>query len=127
MSSFVDSLKFHADTLALRSRRGTVLATNIANAATPHFKARDVNFDAEMQKIAKTHVLTTTHNKHIPVAGAREGELAFRQSVNPSLDGNTVEMVVEQTEFSENAVRYQTSLAFINGRIAGLMSAIRGE
>ncbi len=94
MSSFVDSLKFHADTLALRSRRGTVLATNIANAATPHFKARDVNFDAEMQKIAKTNVLTTTHNKHIPMAGAREGELAYRQSVNPSLDGNTVEMVV---------------------------------
>ena len=127
MSSFVDSLKFHADTLALRSRRGTVLATNIANAATPHFKARDVNFDAEMQKIAKTNVLTTTHNKHIPMANAREGELAYRQSVNPSLDGNTVEMVVEQTEFSENAVRYQTSLTFINGRIAGLMSAIRGE
>jgi len=127
MSSFVDSLKFHADTLALRSRRGNVLATNIANAATPHFKARDVNFDAEMQKIAKTNVLDTTHNKHIPIAGFLEGELAYRQSINPSLDGNTVEMVVEQTEFSENAVRYQTSLAFINGRIAGLMSAIRGE
>ena len=127
MSSFVDSLKFHADTLALRSRRGSVLATNIANAATPHFKARDVNFAAEMQKIAKTSVMTTTHDKHISIAGAREGELAYRQSVNPSLDGNTVEMVVEQTEFSENAVRYQSSLAFINGRIAGLMSAIRGE
>ena len=77
MSSFVDSLKFHADTLALRSRRGNVLATNIANAATPHFKARDVNFDAEMRKIAKTNVLDTTHNKHIPVAGLREGELAI--------------------------------------------------
>ena len=127
MSSFVDSLKFHADTLALRSRRGSVLATNIANAATPHFKARDVNFAAEMQKISKTSVMATTHDKHIPIAGAREGELAYRQSVNPSLDGNTVEMVVEQTEFSENAVRYQSSLAFINGRIAGLMSAIRGE
>jgi len=127
MSSFVDSLKFYADTLALRSRRGTVLATNIANAATPHFKARDVNFAAEMQKIAKTSVMTTTHDKHISIAGVREGELAYRQSVNPSLDGNTVEMVVEQTEFSENAVRYQSSLAFINGRIAGLMSAIRGE
>ena len=127
MSSFVNSLKFYADTLALRSRRGSVLATNIANAATPHFKARDVNFAAEMQKIAKTSVMTTTHAKHISIASAREGELAYRQSVNPSLDGNTVEMVVEQTEFSENAVRYQSSLAFINGRITGLMSAIRGE
>ena len=82
MSSFVDSLKFYADTLALRSRRGTVLATNIANAATPHFKARDVNFDAEMQKIAETNILTTTNKKHIPMAGARVGELAYRQSVN---------------------------------------------
>ena len=112
MSSFVDSLKFHADTLALRSRRGNVLATNIANAATPHFKARDVNFDAEMRKIAKTNVLDTTHNKHIPVAGLREGELAYRQSVNPSLDGNTVEMVVEQTEFSENAVRIKLAYLY---------------
>ena len=127
MSSFVDSLKFHADTLSLRSRRSIVLATNIANAATPHFKARDVNFNAEMQKIAKTSVMNTTHEKHIPVAGRQEGKLAYRKSVNSSLDGNTVEMVVEQTEFSENAVRYQTSLQFINGRIAGLMSAIRGE
>ena len=127
MSSFVDSLKFHADTLALRSRRGTVLATNIANAATPHFKARDVNFDAEMQKIAKTNVLTTTHNKHIPMAGAREGALAYRQSVNPSLDGNTVEMAVEQMEFSENVVRYQTTLQFLTNKISGLMSAIKGE
>ena len=54
-------------------------------------------------------------------------ELGYRQAINPSLDGNTVEMVVEQTEFSENAIRYQTSLTFLNGRISGLMSAIRGE
>ena len=127
MSSFVDSLKFHADTLALRSRRGSVLATNIANAATPHFKARDVNFAAEMQKIAKTSVMTTTHDKHIPIAGAREGELAYRQSVNPSLDGNTVEMNVEQMELSENVIRYQTTLTFLNNKISGLRSAIKGE
>lgn len=127
MSSFVDSLKFHADTLALRSRRNNVLATNIANAATPNFKARDVNFDAEMKKISGESVMNTTHSKHFPIAGLREGELGYRQAINPSLDGNTVEMVVEQTQFSENAIRYQTSLTFLNGRISGLMSAIRGE
>ena len=60
MSSFVDSLKFHADTLALRSRRNNVLATNIANAATPNFKASDVNFDAEMRKISGESVMNTT-------------------------------------------------------------------
>ena len=127
MSSFVHSLKIYADTLALRSRRGSVLATNIANAATPHFKARDVNFAAEMQKIAKTSVMTTTHDKHISIAGAREGELAYRQSVNPSLDGNTVEMQVEKAEYMKNALRFQASLTFLNGKVRGMMTALRGE
>ena len=55
------------------------------------------------------------------------GKVQYRQSVNPSVDGNTVELAVEQMEFAENAVRYQTTLDFINSKVRGLMSAIRGE
>ena len=128
MSSFVDSLKFHADTLALRSRRGSVLATNIANAATPHFKARDIDFDAEMRKVQRDGPLRTTNEKHFPVLAKRNGkEMLYRQPLTASKDGNTVEMNVEQMEFSENVMRYQTSLTFLNNRITGLLSAIRGE
>jgi len=53
--------------------------------------------------------------------------MLFRDPINPSMDGNTVEMAVEQMEFSENVMRYQTTLSFLNRRISGLMSAIRGE
>jgi len=57
----------------------------------------------------------------------RPNEVMFRQPLNPSLDGNTVEMAVEQMEFSENVVRYQTTLQFLTNKISGLMSAIKGE
>ena len=55
------------------------------------------------------------------------GSLEYRTPINPSLDGNTVELSVEQMEFSENVIRYQTSLTFLNRKISGLMSAIKGE
>ena len=72
--------------------------------------------------------LATTHQKHIPVAMSAPGQdVVYRQPINLSMDGNTVELAVEQLEFSENAMRYQTSLTFINNKISGLMSAIRGE
>ena len=54
-------------------------------------------------------------------------KMLYRKPINPSLDGNTVELGVEQMQFSENVVRYQTTLQFLNNRISGLMSAIRGE
>jgi flagellar basal-body rod protein FlgB len=112
----------------LRSKRNKVLASNIANAATPHFKARDIDFDAEMQKAQREGPLRTTSNKHFPVLAKSNGkEMLYRQPLTASRDGNTVEMNVEQMEFSENVMRYQTSLTFLNNRITGLLSAIRGE
>ncbi len=128
MSKISNYLQFYSEALQLRSKRNEVLASNIANAATPHFKARDVNFDREIQRHIKEGPLVTTHDVHFPtnISPLRE-KLLFRDPLNPSLDGNTVEMEVEQMEFSENVIRYQTTLQFLNGRITGLMSAIRGE
>jgi flagellar basal-body rod protein FlgB len=125
----IDSyLDFHAQALKLRSRRNEVLASNIANAATPNFKARDLDFDAEIRHHIGAGPLRTTDDQHLPtMVNPVRDRMLFRDPINPSMDGNTVEMAVEQMEFSENVMRYQTTLSFLNKRISGLMSAIRGE
>ena len=128
MSSITEHLSFHAASLGLRSRRNEILASNIANAATPHFKARDISFEQEIRKHEKIGPLHTSDNRHYALASISTGEeTLYRQPMSPSLDGNTVEMAIEQIEFSENVVRYQTSLTFLNNRISGLLSAIKGE
>ena len=95
----------HDDALALRSKRNNILASNIANAATPHFKARDIDFEATLAKAMPEGPLATTNAEHVSRQinphGAR---LQYRDPINPSLDGNTVELSVEQMEFSENVV-----------------------
>ena len=128
MNKISEHLDFHAQALALRSRRNEVLASNIANAATPNFKARDLDFDAEIQRHIGIGPLRTTDDRHLPAAiNPVRDRMLYRDPINPSMDGNTVEMAVEQMEFSENVIRYQTTLSFLNKRISGLISAIKGE
>ncbi|MEK9709967.1 MAG: flagellar basal body rod protein FlgB [Alphaproteobacteria bacterium] len=128
MNKIGSYLNFHAQALSLRSRRNEVLASNIANAATPNFKARDLNFDAEIRRHIGVGPLRTTNDQHLPtMVNPVRDRMLYRDPINPSMDGNTVEMAVEQMEFSENVIRYQTTLSFLNKRINGLMSAIRGE
>ena len=128
MPSFTEHLGFHASALQLRSRRNEMLASNIANAATPNFKARDLDFDTELKRINKIGIIQTTNNSHFASIQKRIGkDSVFRLPIHPSLDGNTVEMAVEQMQFSENVMRYQTTLSFLNNKIAGLRSAIKGE
>jgi len=129
MNKIASHLDFHAQALMLRSRRNEILASNIANAATPNFKARDISFDTLMSKHGSGNgPLRITDNEHFDSKTAvGHDRLLFRDPINPSMDGNTVELAVEQLEFSENVTRYSTTLTFLNNRIAGLMSAIRGE
>ena len=111
-----------------RCETANAIGSNIANAATPGFKARDIDFEQVLKAKAGEGSLKRSYEQHFGFSGAAASEkLKFRQSMNPSADGNTVEMAVEQMEFSENVVRYQTTLTFLNRRISGLMSAIRGE
>lgn len=118
----------HDEALMLRSKRNDILASNIANAATPHFKARDIDFDATLAKAMPSGPLDTTNARHVSrPKNMNADRLQFRDPVNPSLDGNTVELAVEQMQFSENVVRYQTSLTFMNRKVSGLLSAIKGE
>ncbi|MGP3723793.1 flagellar basal body rod protein FlgB [Cereibacter sphaeroides] len=128
MTGFRDQLVVHAQALVLRETRNNLLTSNIANAATPHYKARDIDFGAELARASGNGTLRTTEARHFAAGGpAARGEALYRDPVTPSLDGNTVEMAVEQMEFAENTLRYQTSLALLNRRISGLMTAIKGE
>lgn len=124
--SFADSIGLHAQSLVLREKRGEIIASNIANAATPNFKARDFDFETELARASGEGGMMRTDARHLGDTFS-EGNLGYRVPLNSSLDGNTVELAVEQTEFAENTLRYQTSLQFLNRRISGLMTAIKGE
>ena len=128
MNDIKKNLNMLGASLSLRAKRNEILASNIANAATPNFKARDLDFDTELKRINKIGNIQTTNNSHFASIQKRIGkDSVFRLPIHPSLDGNTVEMAVEQMEFSENVVRYQTTLQFLTNKISGLMSAIKGE
>ena len=108
----------HGASLALRSQRLAMLASNIANAATPNYKARDIDF---------TKALNLATQAGASPTGAAEAAAAYRVPTQSSMDGNTVELSTEQTAFAENAVQYRTTLSFLQGRIDTVMQAIRGE
>ena len=128
MKSIGEHLSFHASALQLRSRRNDILASNIANAATPKFKARDLDYEKQIRQVEGSGPLKATDSKHFKMAVKNPHQtLFYRQPINPSLDGNTVELSVEQMQFAENTMRYQTTLKFLNGKITKMLSAIRGE
>ena len=121
-------LKVHSESLALRSKRNEILSSNIANAATPNFKAKDLDFTEMLNNKMGFGEVKTSNQRHFKMTfGPNEQGVKFRQNVTPSKDGNTVELHVEQMQFSENVMRYQSSLEFLNRKISGLMSAIKGE
>ena len=128
MAGIKQYLEIHSAALSLRNKKNEIIASNIANAATPNYKARDLDFKSEMSRHLKTGNLTTTNDKHFSLMRpvSHKG-VSFREPLQQSLDGNTVELAVEQMEFSENSIRYSTTLSFLNSKIAGLMSAIRGD
>ena len=134
MNKLIDTaLGIHPRALSIGARRLETLAANMANADTPHYKARDVDFrnalsDALTDSAARSGgPLRTTDARHIPADSGAAAELLYRVPNQPSLDGNTVDTQMEQAAFSEAAVRYQASLDFLAGRIDGLRKALRGE
>ncbi len=128
MDSIKKQLTFFGSALNIRNKRNDIIASNIANAATPNFKARDINFLDEFKKVTNTGEIKTTHSNHIPTKNYNiSGKAFYRDPVIASLDGNTVELSVEQMQFAENTMKYQTTLKFLNGKITKMISAIRGE
>ena len=128
MKSIANHIQTHADALNLRYKRNEILASNIVNSATPNFKARDIDFNEALRARMDVGPVNVSNERHFKFyTGSGDEAAKFRQSINPSVDGNTVELHVEQMQFSENVMRYQTSLEFLNRKFSGLMSAIKGE
>jgi flagellar basal-body rod protein FlgB len=135
MANSIDNfLGIHAQALGLESRRAQLLAANLANADTPNFKARDLDFKAALAQAGgsttATLPLRATQAAHIGVAAAgadNDPALLYRVPLAPALDGNTVDAQLEQASFAENAVRYQATLTLLNARLRGLMTAITGQ
>lgn len=130
-----ETLRFHQTALSLRAQRQEMLASNIANADTPNYKARDIDFNKALQGamtrstpepggLAKS---STAHLSGTNLASAIGGApLLYRIGQQGSVDGNTVEMDVERNQFTDNALRYEAGLTLINAQIKGLLTAIQG-
>ena len=120
----------HEQALKMRARRAEVLASNLANVDTPGYKARDIDFQGMLKKEMVQPVrMQTTHSGHLSTAvnGFSQSDLRYRIPSAPSLDGNTVDGQLEKTAFSSNAMEYQASLRFLNGKMQGLLRAIKGD
>lgn len=133
-------LGVHAQALQLQSQRTELIARNLANSETPQFKAQDLDFRAALAKAGSAGAplaLATTHSAHQPnvtseaagmgTTGGGSGALKYRVPLAPSLDGNTVDVQVEQAAFAENALHFQATLSFLSSRFRGLMTAITGQ
>jgi flagellar basal-body rod protein FlgB len=119
----------HGQALQLRSARMGLIASNIANAATPNYKARDLDFAAALAD-ERGPQLARTSRGHLPALGTGPGEDAavrYRQPLQPSLDGNTVELATEQLQFAQTALRYRSTIGILTSRIQGLTSALKGD
>lgn len=113
--------------LLVRSDRAEVLASNIANADTPGYKAKDIDFADALAnaKRGQNHRLAKTHEKHFDISINANSAEKYRNPYQPDTgDGNTVDVQVERNKFMENSMEYQTSLRFLNGRIKSLNKAL---
>lgn len=127
--NFDTALGIEPKVLAFREKRSEILAANLANADTPNFKARDLDFKSVLkQSVSSGMTMERTHAGHItPQQQVLGANVMYRNPSQVSLDGNTVEPQVEQAKYAENAVQYQASLRFISGDFSNLMTALRGQ
>ena len=125
----IKSLQHNEQALKLRALRNQVLAANIANADTPNFKARDIDFQAALSAAKGDGAsLRTTSDQHFRSLNTSTmgTEVLYRVPMQSSLDGNTVETDVEQAAFAENALQYRATLQFLDGQIRSIKYALKG-
>jgi flagellar basal-body rod protein FlgB len=132
--SFDKAFGIHQYTLGVRTERAEVIAANIANADTPGYKARDLDFSSALEQAqSRTQsgfALATSDARHIQggSSSSLSGSIKFRVPNQPDTgDGNSVDVQQERTSYMENGLEYQTSLEFLNSRISGLLKAIKGD
>lgn len=137
LNRLTDSLNFQAQALSLRAERQRILASNIANADTPGYQAREMDFAAALReatgggdpaaRLAPAHA--TPRGDHLPMQPGEAGPTALRYATasQTSLDSNSVDMDRERASFADNAVHYEATLRFLNGSVKTLTSAITGQ
>lgn len=126
------AVAFQEKAIGLRAYRQQILASNIANADTPNYKARDIDFSAALQNAMAGRSggveMTRTSTRHLSGSeGGGPASLLYRKETQSAVDGNTVDMDVERSMFAENAIRYEASLTFLGGRFKTLLSSIQGN
>lgn len=132
--SFASALGIHEQALNFRASRAEVLANNIANADTPGYQARDLDFSAVLAEQAHAAQepgvsLLRTQSGHISGEGVELADpaLRFRNPLHAALDQNSVDLQQEQARYAENSLQFQTSFTLLNSKFKGLMTALRGE
>jgi flagellar basal-body rod protein FlgB len=143
-ANLTTTLDFHAKALVLRAERQKVIASNIANADTPGYSGRDINFKEAMAAATGNTSLnlrpmppsagassSITNKRHIPIQASTTSLdaslLDYTVQTQPSMDGNSVDMDRERASFVDNSVRYEATLRFINGSSRTILSAIQGQ
>ena len=117
----------HVQALKLAGRRSELLAKNIANADTPHFQARDLDFKTALRDQIGAGPLRTSDSRHFVSASSANAQAMYRIPTQPSGDGNTVDTQQEKSAFMANAISYQSQIGFINSITRKLLSAIKGQ
>jgi flagellar basal-body rod protein FlgB len=132
LEKMTSRLDFQANALVLRSQRQQVIASNIANADTPGYVARDFDFAKALQaasgSTARAAVnVTSAQHMRLGAAGSGNPEMAYTVQTQPSQDGNLVDLDRERANFVDNSIRYESTLRFINGHVKTMLSAITGQ
>jgi flagellar basal-body rod protein FlgB len=129
MNLLNQALGVHEQALQVKSRRLEVLAQNIANADTPNYKARDIDFKAVMKEtLFQDNAMQATSQGHFAQGQGLDADgMRYRTPFNTAFDGNTVEMSVEQAQYGKAAADYQATLNFLENRISGMRKALKGE
>jgi len=127
--SFDKALGLAQHTVGIRSQRAELIASNIINADTPHYKARDLDFATAMRnaKSSMNTSMSRTHEKHFNINALSNDGTSYRVPDQPDTgDGNTVDVQVERNMYMQNALEYQSSLQFLGAKFKGLRLAIKG-
>lgn len=134
LNRLTSTLDFHGQALSLRSERQRLIASNIANADTPGYIARDMDFSAALRQATgqmQGTALAASQPGHIggsgDTAAAAQAHLVYAAPSQTNLDRNTVDMDRERANFADNSVRYEATLRFINGNVRTMMDAIKGQ
>jgi len=131
LNRLTDTLNFQTEALTLRADRQRLLASNIANADTPGYQARDMDFNSALKAATGESMLPTamtqTQAGHMGTPGGASGDAALVYSLpsQTSLDSNTVDMDRERASFVDNSVKYEATLTFISGQVRNLMDAMK--